>query len=76
MDNKIFWQDKMEKVNLSTLIQPCKVVSTCAKPNSVDGHLVINVLFRLIINLIIRDYEEDIEEAEWFRLTLFCVPLT
>ena len=30
----------------------------------------------LIIILIIRDHEEDIEEAEWFRLTLFCVPLS
>ena len=76
MDNKIFWQDKIEKVNLATLIQPCKVVSTCAKRSSVDGHLVKNVLFMLIIDLIIRDYEEDIEEAEWFRLTLFCVPLS
>ena len=34
------------------------------------------MLFMLIINLIIRDHEEDIEEAEWFRLTLFCVPLS
>ena len=66
----------MKKVNLATLIQPCKLVSTCAKRNSVDGHMVINVLFMLITNLIIRDYEEDIEEAEWFRLTLFCVPLS
>ena len=66
----------MEKVNLATLIQPCKVVSACAKRSSVDGHLVKNVLFMLIIDLIIRDYEEDIEEAEWFRLTLFCVPLS
>ena len=66
----------MEKVNLATLIQPCKVVSTCAKRSSFDGHMVINVLFMLIINLIIRNYEDDIEEAEWFRLTLFCVPLS
>ena len=30
----------------------------------------------VIIILIIRDHEEDIENAEWFRLTLFCVPLS
>ena len=52
------------------------MVSTWPKRNSVDGHMVINVLFMLIINLIIRNYEDDIEEAEWFRLTLFCVPLS
>ena len=48
--NKSFWtiryfgRTKWKKVNLSTLIQPCEVVSTCAKSSSVDGHLVINVV--------------------------------